>query len=78
MPTCDQERCAHYRAYLLRLWRSETRAGDGWRASLEDLHMGERVGFAGLEELFSFLIASVESEIRRAAELAAEEPLPLE
>lgn len=57
---------ASYQTYLLRLWRSKTRAGDGRRASLEDPHTGERVGFAGLEELFAFLMASVEGEIRHA------------
>jgi hypothetical protein len=50
----------NYFAYLLRLWRES--GGDlprdestRWRASLQDPHSGERVGFASLEELFSFL-----------------------
>jgi hypothetical protein len=42
-------------AYLLRLWR----VGEGeravWRASLQDVRGGERVGFPGLEEAFAFL-----------------------
>jgi len=51
-----------YLSYLLRLWRvSEVggaqSAGEAhWRASLESPHSGERVGFAGLEELFGFLL----------------------
>jgi hypothetical protein len=51
-----------YLSYLLRLWRvSEDQGvqrGDAanWRASLESPHSGERVGFAGLEELFDFLL----------------------
>jgi hypothetical protein len=51
-----------YLSYLLRLWRvSEDQGVQGgdaanWRASLESPHSGERVGFAGLEELFDFLL----------------------
>jgi hypothetical protein len=33
-----------YRAYLLRLWRESKH--DPWRATLEDPHTGERLGFA--------------------------------
>jgi hypothetical protein len=44
-----------YLSYLLRLWQ-ET-GGDEvlWRASLEGPKGGERVGFASLVELFSYL-----------------------
>jgi hypothetical protein len=43
-----------YHSYLLRLWRAN--GGEGaWRASLESTHAGERIGFADLEALFSFL-----------------------
>jgi hypothetical protein len=45
----------HYRSYLLRLWSSGSKAGRGWRASLEDPQTGERLGFASLERLFAFL-----------------------
>jgi hypothetical protein len=42
-------------AYLLRLWR----VGEGeravWRASLQDVRGGERVGFPGLEEALAYL-----------------------
>jgi len=43
-----------YRAYLLRLWEVETDE-PVWRASLQDSHTGERLGFAGLEQLNEFL-----------------------
>jgi hypothetical protein len=44
-----------YVSYLLRLWRVQVGGEQTWRASLEDPHTGERLGFAGFEELFSFL-----------------------
>jgi hypothetical protein len=44
-----------YIAYLLRLWREKGGASTRWRASLQDPHSGERVGFASLEELFGYL-----------------------
>ncbi len=54
----EQQR-SDYLAYMLRLWR----AGDlpvagqtpNWRASLENPHTGERIGFGSLAELFTFL-----------------------
>lgn len=49
-----------YRSYLLRLWRAES-PDQSWRASLEDAHTGERIGFAGLEELFAFLMEQAEA-----------------
>ncbi len=55
----DQKR-AHYLSYLLRLWCPEESQLACWRASLEDPHTGERIGFANLEELFAFLMAQVE------------------
>jgi hypothetical protein len=44
-----------YAAYLLRLWRETSGESSRWRASLQDPHSGERVGFASLEELFVYL-----------------------
>ena len=44
-----------YLAYLLRLWRIGKGEGAVWRASLQDVRTGERVGFAGLEEAFVYL-----------------------
>jgi hypothetical protein len=44
-----------YVAYLLRLWREKGGESTQWRASLQDPHSGEKVGFAHLEDLFDFL-----------------------
>ena len=44
-----------YVAYLLRLWREKGRKTIRWRASLEDPHSGEKLGFAHLDELVAFL-----------------------
>lgn len=43
-----------YISYLLRVWRSNGNE-TAWRASLQNPHTGERIGFASLEELFDFL-----------------------
>ena len=58
---------AIYQAYLLRLWVADSEATGtaGWRASLEDSHTGERLGFASLEQLFAFLIALTEDKKRQ-------------
>jgi hypothetical protein len=56
-----KERAKGYRSYLLRLWCAATLDGC-WRASLEDLRTGERLGFAGLEPLFAYLMEQVESD----------------
>lgn len=50
-----------YYSYLLRLWR-ENGEGEFWRLSLQDTHTGERSGFAGLEELASFLVEQMHAE----------------
>ena len=44
-----------YFSYLLRLW--PTRSGNKWvwRVSLENPHSGERHGFAGLQEMLTYL-----------------------
>ena len=44
-----------YFAYLLRLWREKGGEAGRWRASLQDPHSGERLGFANLEALCSHL-----------------------
>ena len=47
----------HYLSYILRLW-AETHESDlVWRASLEDVQSGERIGFSGLAGLILFLEA---------------------
>lgn len=45
---------ADYHACLLRLWREG--AGGPWRASLQLVEAGERIGFADLERLFAYLL----------------------
>jgi hypothetical protein len=55
----DRDRSA-YHAYLLRLWQVKPAPGGSsgepvWRASLENPHTGERVGFAGLDDLVGYL-----------------------
>ena len=42
-------------SYLLRLWPVQQQDQTVWRASLENPHTGERLGFATLERLFAFL-----------------------
>ena len=44
-----------YTAYLLRLWQVRNKGETPWRASLESPHSGERLGFASLDDLVSFL-----------------------
>jgi hypothetical protein len=44
-----------YYSYLLRLWREKGSASIQWRASLQDPHSRERIGFAHLDELVAFL-----------------------
>jgi hypothetical protein len=48
----DQE---HALAYVLRLWCVTDGEKVVWRASLQDVRSGERVGFPGLEEAFAYL-----------------------
>lgn len=47
------EKTTHYHAYLLRFWRDDELSA--WRASLEDPHTGETLGFATMQRLYSFL-----------------------
>jgi hypothetical protein len=42
-------------AYLLRLWRVDNGPQAIWRASLQDVRTGERLGFAGLDEAIAYL-----------------------
>jgi hypothetical protein len=44
----------NYQAYLLRVWRES--AAEPWRATLEDPHTGERLGFGGVDGLLAYLI----------------------
>jgi len=49
-------------SYLLRLWPTGTAGRQVWRASLEHVQTGERLGFASLEQLFVFLIQQTERD----------------
>lgn len=44
-----------YHSYLIRLWASDEQGKEVWRASLENPHTGERLGFTSLERMFAFL-----------------------
>jgi hypothetical protein len=50
-----RERKRLYLAYLLRLWQVRDKGQTDWRASVENAHTGERLGFAHLDELVAFL-----------------------
>jgi hypothetical protein len=47
-------------SYLLRLWRSTGQ----WQASLENLGTRERLGFADLEQLFTYLMDLIENKFK--------------
>jgi len=55
----DPKRRGHV-AYLLRLWRVDNGMEAIWRASLQDVRTGERLGFAGLDEAFAYLRQQLE------------------
>ena len=46
-----------YSSYLLRLWQTASSGELAFRASLEDAHSGDRVGFADLDDLCDYLRA---------------------
>ena len=52
--TEPQGRCS---AYLLRLWQTASGGDLVCRASIEDAHSNERVGFGTLDDLFDYLRA---------------------
>lgn len=51
------KRLHQHPAYLLRLWPVRNQERTIWRASLENAHTGELLGFATLEQLTAFLEA---------------------
>jgi hypothetical protein len=63
-----------YLAYMLRLWRVDTKEGTAWRASVESPHTGERRGFANLEALFVFLVEKTGGVARGVQPQAKPEP----
>lgn len=57
----------NYRSHILRLWQESASAADAeptWRFSLEDVHTGERRGFADLAALCAHLQAQTASVTR--------------
>ncbi len=53
------------RAYMLRFWKVRSldpQRPSAWRFSLEDPHTRERMGFADLDALISFLQAETASD----------------
>ena len=56
-------------AYLLHLWHS---AGQ-WRASLENLETGKRLGFANLEQLFAYLMDLTEGNLSQQSDPGQEQ-----
>jgi hypothetical protein len=57
---------SHYRAYLLRLWKTPSVGTDGqggeWHASLEELHTRTPLAFATVERLFAFLLDQIDQQ----------------
>ena len=53
--TDEPEERPHHVSYLLRLWQVEDDGRVTWRASLQSADTGERMGFATLVALLSFL-----------------------
>ncbi len=48
-----------YYAYLFRMWRTGPQGP--WRASLEDVDTGERIGFDSIAEAFAYLLEKDEA-----------------
>lgn len=51
-----------YRAYLIRLWKTQRGGVAGYRATAEDVATGECRHFPDLEGLFAFLKANGDAE----------------
>ena len=69
-----QQPTAH--SYLLRLWPTGPAGQPVWRASLEDVQTGERLGFANLEQLFVFLMEQTEQSGDPPDAQSTAEPAP--
>jgi hypothetical protein len=50
----------HSQSYILRLWQADRNQPADWRASLEILESGQRMGFSSLEQLFAYLMDKCE------------------
>ena len=54
----------HALSYILRMWQIDNGKRAVWRASLQDVHTGERRGFAGLDDAHRFLCAQTGDAIQ--------------
>jgi hypothetical protein len=68
------ESIGHYRAYMLRMWSVEQSGQAEWRASLEDPHTGERLGFSNVEALMVYLCELTGSSQNEEDRLRDNEP----
>ena len=55
-----KDRQRDYMSYLLRMWRTGSEEDGAWLASLTNPFTGEQLGFATLNELFTFLQSRVD------------------
>jgi hypothetical protein len=66
-PTPPTSQPDGYHAYLMRLWQA---GSDGtWRVSLQCAQTGEKIHFAGLESLFTYLQAQTIVDDERAGKV---------
>jgi len=61
-------------SYLLRLWPASSAGTSVWRASLMNVHTGERYGFADLDSLLVFLREQTGADARLDDHLPSPEP----
>ncbi len=59
-PGKPDSKSSHYRAYLLRVWCTHEAGTHVQRVSLEEAGTGRVLGFAGLEEVFVYLMEQTE------------------
>jgi hypothetical protein len=62
-PTKDLKPTERF-SYLLHVWRTNGQ----WRASLEVPGTGKRIGFANLEQLFTYLMDLIEGNSKKQAD----------
>ena len=63
-----------YFSYLLRLWKVSGAGPPVWRASLEEVHTGERQGFADLQSLLVFLEEQTKGIDQHSVSETSEQP----
>lgn len=55
------ESSGSYRAYMLRMWSVEQSGQAVWRASLEDPHTRQKIGFSNVEALIGYICELTDS-----------------